>query len=61
LSRPALRPTQPAIQRVPASLSLGVKRPDRENDHSPPSSAEVKDAWSYTSTISIGLHVVVLS
>jgi hypothetical protein len=31
-------------------LSLGVKRPRREADHSPPSSAEVKNAWSYTST-----------
>jgi hypothetical protein len=28
----------------------GVKRPGREADHSPLSSAEVKSAWSYTST-----------
>jgi hypothetical protein len=28
----------------------GVKRPEREADHSPPSSTEVKNAWSYTST-----------
>jgi hypothetical protein len=27
-----------------------VKRQGREADHSPPSSAEVKNAWSYTST-----------
>jgi hypothetical protein len=27
-----------------------VKRPGREADHSPPSSAEVKNEWSYTST-----------
>jgi len=27
------------------ALSLGVKRPGREADHSPPSSAENKDAW----------------
>jgi hypothetical protein len=27
---------------------LGVKRPGREADHSPPSSAEVKNALSYT-------------
>jgi hypothetical protein len=26
-----------------AALSLGVKRPSRESDHSPPSSAEVKE------------------
>jgi len=28
---------------VPGHLSLGVKRPGREADHSPPSSAEVKE------------------
>jgi hypothetical protein len=49
-SRPALGPTQPPVQLVPGALSLGVKRPGREHDHSPPSSAEVKNAWSYTST-----------
>jgi hypothetical protein len=27
-----------------------VKRPGREADHSPPPSAEVKNAWSYIST-----------
>jgi hypothetical protein len=31
-------------------LSPGLKRPAREADHSPPTSAEVKNAWSYTST-----------
>jgi hypothetical protein len=41
-SRPALGPTQPLTQWVPGSLSLGVKRPEREADHSSPSSAEVK-------------------
>jgi hypothetical protein len=48
-SRTALGPTQPPIHRVPESLSVGVKRPGREADHLPPSSAEVKNAWSYTS------------
>jgi hypothetical protein len=28
----------------------GVKRPGRETDHSPPSSAEVKNEWSHIST-----------
>jgi hypothetical protein len=28
----------------------GVNQPGREADHSPPSSAEVKNAWSYSST-----------
>jgi hypothetical protein len=40
----------------------GVKRPGREADHSPQSSAkEVKNAWSYTSAHPIHLHGVVLS
>jgi len=38
-----------------------VKRPDREADHSPPPSGQVRNAWSYTSTPSIRLHGVVLS
>jgi len=55
--RPALRPTQPPIQRVPAALSPGVKQPVREADHPLLSSAEDKNAWSYTST-PVGLHGV---
>jgi hypothetical protein len=39
----------------------GVKRPGREADHSPPSSAEVKNIWSYTSTPPISLNGVLLS
>jgi hypothetical protein len=39
-----------AIQLVPAALSPGVKRPGREADHSPPSSAEGKKTSIYTST-----------
>jgi hypothetical protein len=31
------------MQLVPEALSLGVKRPGREADHSPPSSAEVRE------------------
>jgi hypothetical protein len=42
-SRTALGPIQPPIQWVPGDLSLGVKRPRREADHSPPCSAEVKE------------------
>jgi hypothetical protein len=48
--RTALGPTQPPIQWVPGTISLGVKRPGREADHSPLSSAEVKNASSCTST-----------
>jgi hypothetical protein len=39
----------------------GGKLPGCEADHSPPSSAEVKNAWSYTSTPPVLLHDVVLS
>jgi hypothetical protein len=60
-SRTALGTTQPPIQWVPRALSVGVKRPGREADHSPPSSAEVKNAWSYTCTPQIHLHGMVLS
>jgi hypothetical protein len=42
-SRTVLGPTQSPIQWVPGALSLGVKWPGREADHSPPSSAEVKE------------------
>jgi hypothetical protein len=42
--------TDPPIQWVPGNLSLGVKRPGSVADYSPPSSAEVKNAWSYSST-----------
>jgi hypothetical protein len=46
-SRPALGLTQPSVKLVP-----GVERPRREADHSRPSSAEVKNAWSYAYTYS---------
>jgi hypothetical protein len=36
--------------RVSFSLSLEIKRPGREADNSHPSSAEVKNAWSYAYT-----------
>jgi hypothetical protein len=60
-SKSALGPTQPPIQWVPAAFSLGVKRPGREADHSPPSNTEVINAWSYISTPPIRLHGVVPS
>jgi hypothetical protein len=50
-----------AYQWIPGALSLGVKWPGREADHSPPSSAEVKNAWSYTSIPPVHLHGVVPS
>jgi hypothetical protein len=45
-----LGPTPPHIQWKPGALSLGIKQPVREADHLPPSSAKVKNAWSYNST-----------
>jgi hypothetical protein len=42
-SRAALGPTQPPIEWVPGALSLGVKWLGHEADHSPPSSAKVKE------------------
>jgi hypothetical protein len=60
-SRTSPGPTQPPIQWVLGVLSLGVKRPGREADHSPPSSAEVNNACNYTSTPPIRLNGVVLS
>jgi hypothetical protein len=45
----ALKPTQPPMQGVPGALFPGVKRPEREADHTS-SSTEVKSAWRYTPT-----------
>jgi hypothetical protein len=42
-ARTAVGPAQPLIHWVPGALSVGVKRQGREADHSPPSSAEVKE------------------
>jgi hypothetical protein len=49
-SRPALGPTQSPIQLLLGALSLGVKPPGREADHSHPTNAEAKKTWNYTST-----------
>jgi hypothetical protein len=47
----------------PVSYPMGtrVSFPGGNAYHSPPSSAEVKNAWSYTSTPPVRLHGVVLS
>jgi hypothetical protein len=60
-SRLALELTKPPIQWVSGALSLLVKRPQSEADHSPPSTTEVKKACSYTSTPPICIYGVVLS
>jgi hypothetical protein len=56
-SRTALGPAQPPVKWVPRTLSLGVKWPVREADHSPPYSAEVNNALHSP----IRLHGVVYS
>jgi hypothetical protein len=44
VSRPALGPTHPPVQRVPGGPSPGGKaRPGRDADHSPPSSVGVEN------------------
>jgi hypothetical protein len=60
VSRPVVRPTKPPIQWVPGTLSLGVKRPGRESDHSPPSITEVKECLELYLYSHIHLHGVVL-
>jgi len=45
----------------PIVISLGIKRPAREADRSPPSGSEFKNEWSYTSTHLVRLCGVVLN
>ena len=40
----------PSFPCVPEIISPGIKWPERQVDHSPPSGAEVRNEWSYTST-----------
>jgi hypothetical protein len=59
VSRPALEPTKPLIQRVPGISSPGVKRPGYEGDKSP-SSAEIKNDGSIPSLPrTSSMHVIV--
>ena len=54
-SRPALGSTQPLFSGYQISIPA-KKRLGREIDHSFPSSAEVKNVWSYTAASHIRLH-----
>jgi hypothetical protein len=60
-SRTVLGPTQHPTQWVPGALSLRVKRSGREADHSPSSSAEVKECVDLYLHSPIRLHGVMLS
>ena len=57
-SRLALGPTHTPIQWVPGVISVGVKRPGWEVDHSPPSSAKVKKARSCIVLSPVCIHKV---
>jgi len=59
-SKTALGPKTP-IQRVPRALTPAVKRHGCEANHSPPSRADIKNAWSYIYTPPIRLQGVVLN
>jgi hypothetical protein len=69
LSRPALGPTQPPIQLVPGegAPSPAVERPEREADHSSPTSAEDKKThthiyiYIYIHLLTIRLHGVLIN
>jgi hypothetical protein len=60
-SRTALGPTQSPIHWVPGALSLGIKQPGREANHSPPSSSEVKECVELYLHSPIRLYGAVLS
>jgi hypothetical protein len=55
--RQFLRPTHSPIPCVPGDISLVVKWPESEADHSPPYNVKSKDEWSYNSTPSLAFMV----
>jgi hypothetical protein len=48
-SRPVLGPSHPLLLNWYRRYFVGVKWPEHEVNHSPASSVEVKNEWSYTS------------
>jgi hypothetical protein len=54
-SRPALGSIKPHIQWTLWVLFPADNQQGHEVDHAPPSSAEIKKAWSYTSALQIVL------
>ena len=55
-SRKALKPTQPPIQWALEALSLGLKSPGHEADHSLKCISKIKNEWRYTSNPPTDLH-----
>jgi len=49
--------TQPPIQLVPETFFPGIMRPERETNHSPPPSSDVKNSWNCNSTHPIRLQL----
>jgi len=56
VSRPALGPTEPPAQWVPGALAPAIEWPEREVDHTLPSSAKFGNEQNYISTPTICLH-----
>jgi len=56
--RPTLEPNQRTVLCIPGGSFPGTKRLMHEVNNTSPSSAEVKNEWSFTSTLSPYLHVV---
>jgi hypothetical protein len=56
-SRPVLIPSQRPVQWVPGFF-VRIKRPGREDDHSLPFRAKVRNDWSYKSSPSVRIHGV---
>jgi hypothetical protein len=59
--RLGLGSTQPPIHWVTGALSRGVKRPGREEEHSSPSSADVKNGGATYLKLPMRHHVMVLN
>jgi hypothetical protein len=58
-SKQPLGAIPPPLERLRGVISVGVKRPGRGADQSPPSSADIKNALSYSSAPTIRLHGIV--
>ena len=46
------------IEWMPGAICTGIKRPGREADYSPASTADVKNVWRYMSSPAIWLHTL---
>jgi hypothetical protein len=58
---PALQPTQAPIHQVTGTLSPGIKQPESEADHSPPSSTKAENVGAISPIPATRLHGMVLN